>query len=127
MIFADDMRGYYQFPVIMLIEVTDEDVLVGLPAASSHKHRAILLESLNQRQVLRLFLYLQHTVEPGIAANCHFSNSKRCQQVTTLLVLHKEMGETFKYTSILSGIPFEEYLVRAEYRRYAICRNTTML
>ena len=127
MVFAYDMGGYYQLPLGMLIEEMYEDVLVGLPAAACHKHRTILLECLNKREVFRLSLDLQHAVETRVATDSNIRYPYRGKQLAAQFVLHEEMSETPEHTGILPGIPFEENLVGTENRRYTISRNTTML
>ena len=127
MFLADDMRGDDHLPRRVLLEIRDEDILVRRPAASSHEDMVgILYEGLDERQVLRLLLYLQHAVEARVADDAHISDIEFLQEFSTLFVLHEEMCETAQHSGIVATIPAEEYLVWTEDARHAIHWHITV-
>ena len=58
MVVADDVWCDDYLPFGMLVEESDENILVGWPTASCHEHLMVLLECLHNRQMLGLLHYL---------------------------------------------------------------------
>ena len=127
MILADNVWGDDQFPVAMLIEVLDEYVFIGLPAATGNEYFLSLGELFNDRQLFSLLLDLEHTVETGVASDGHVVETYLIEELLALLVLYVEMGEAFQYLAVLTTVPAEEYLSVAENAGYAIYGYVTML
>ena len=64
--------------------------------------------------MLRLLLYLQHTVKTRVTSYAHLCDADFLQQLSALLVLHEEVCEATQHSCIMPPIPTEEYLVRPE-------------
>ena len=77
--------------------------------------------------MLSCLLYLEHTVETGIANNIHISNPYTFKQTLTLLVLYEKSGKTLQYIRITPTIPFKEHLILTEDTAHTISRNIAML
>ena len=77
--------------------------------------------------MLGCLLYLENTVETGIAYHNHSRDADTFEQSLALFVLYEETGKALQHSSIVSAIPFEEHLILAEDTAHAISRNVAML
>ena len=128
MILANHMRSDDEFPIFVFIKVLDEDFLIRGPRGTCDKDMGrIFREGFNHRQLLGSLLDLEHTIEARIAHNRNIVDSNLSQQFFTYFILHKEMGEAIQHWSVLTSIPLEEHLIRAEDAGHAIDGHMTML
>ena len=127
MVFGDDMGCYDKLPLRVLVEIANEDILIGRPRRTSYKHLMAFGKLLDNRQLLRLLLNLEHTVEAGVTRYRDIRDANFGQQLAADLVLHKEMGEAVEHTAILAAIPLEEHLVGTEDTADAIDRHVPVL
>ena len=127
MVFTDNMWSDDEFPVLMFVKPRDEDFLIGLPTAACNKDFLLIAEGFNDRQLLRSFFDLQHTVETGVSHNGDTMDAYLCQQFTAHLILHIEMGEALQHMTILPAIPLKEHLVGTEDATDTIYWNVAVL
>lgn len=129
MVVTDDMGRDDELPVAVSIEILDEDILIGSPRRASYEHliRLATHEGLYQRQLLAGRLDLQHTVEARVACNGHIADTDAAEQLSALLVLHKEMGETSQHTGIALAIPAKEDLLLTKNARHTVGRHAAVL
>ena len=129
MVFAYHMRGDDDAPVLVIVEIADEDILVWRPAASGNEHLIALGEGIHDRHLLLAcaLLYLQHAVEARVAGNLHIRYAECGEQFTALLVLHEEPGDAVQHAAIAVAIPAEEHLLRAEDAAHAVYGDVVFL
>ena len=125
---ANDVWCDDELPLRMLVEIADENIFVRRPATACDKDFGrVTNEGLYDRQLLRLLLYLKHTVEARIASNSNAADANLSQQLAALLVLHEEVGEAVEHTAVLASVPAEEDLIRTEDTRHTVDRHVAVL
>ena len=122
MVLSDDMRSQDELHTRVGIEVGNDDVLVGCPAAPGHQDEGHSGgKALHQRKGACLTADVEHTVETRVAHHRDVvADAASGQQAGRLLVLHEEVGHELQHLGIVPAIPAEEYLVLAEDAAHAV-------
>ena len=114
-----------EFPLSMLVEIGNENLLVGLPGRASHKDGRLDIgiathKGVDNGQTTGCLLNLEHAVEAGVAHHVDIGDADRGKQALRLLVLHEEAGEAGEHTAVAPSVPLEEDLLGAEDARHAV-------
>ena len=112
----------------MLIEIWQEDFLIGEPRGACDKNlRWVLInKSCHRRYVLTLVGNGGNAVETCVTGDVNVMDADGGKQSLALFILHEEMSEALEYVSVCASVPTEENLIRTEDAADAIDGHTAM-
>ena len=122
-VLAHHVGSQHQAQIGVGVEITDDDVLVGLPRTAGHEHPPTTGKALDKGQRFGRIAYVYDAVKTGVAHHRHLVYAYAGKQSFRSLVLHVKVRHAMQHTCIVAAVPTKEYLAGPENARHRINRH----